>query len=174
MSLTTLCGRCFATNCSTGQSTSWWLDHSHPRSRLLSWTCSTSMESRRQLQENAVWTRPKSSECASPICWRSSIVRSRESGLIVLQPRACPGSLFDMAPSVEFARAGAQRTYFYCGSCRVRVSATLQVFTPELFLMAPLVDWESLEMFMMYWVFLELIVLSRFWCRGGRLVANGR
>ena len=29
-----------------------------------------------------------------------------------------------------------------CGSCRARVSATLQVFTPERFLMAQLVDWK--------------------------------
>ena len=40
-----------------------------------------------------------------------------------------------------------------CGSCGARVSATLQVFTPEWFLMAQLVDWESLEMCGMYWVF---------------------
>ena len=51
-----------------------------------------------------------------------------------------------------------------CGSCRARVSATLQVFTPEWFLMALHVDWESLEMCMMYWVFLELIMLSRLCC----------
>ena len=31
------------------------------------------------------------------------------------------------------------------------VSATLQVFTPEWFLMEPLVDWEILGTFMMYW-----------------------
>ena len=47
-----------------------------------------------------------------------------------------------------------------CGSCRARVSATLHVFAPEWFLMAPL-DWESLEMFMMYWEFWELIILNR-------------
>ena len=38
--------------------------------------------------------------------------------------------------------------------------------------MALLVDWESLEMCMMYWLFSEMIVLSRlqgvFRCRGGR------
>ena len=36
-----------------------------------------------------------------------------------------------------------------------RVSATLQVFTPERFLMALLVDWESLDRLMMHWVLLE-------------------
>ena len=40
-----------------------------------------------------------------------------------------------------------------CGSGCARVSATLQVFTPEWFLMAPLVDCVSLEMCGMYWVF---------------------
>ena len=40
-----------------------------------------------------------------------------------------------------------------CGSCGARVSATLQVFTPEWFLMAQLVDCGILEMRGMYWVF---------------------
>ena len=71
MSLTTLCGRCFAISNSTGHSTSWWLDRRLPQSRLLSGTCSTSMGSRRLLLEYAGWTRPKSSACASPICWWS-------------------------------------------------------------------------------------------------------
>ena len=30
--------------------------------------------------------------------------------------------------------------------------------------MALLVDWESLEMFMMYWVFLEVTILNRLCC----------
>ena len=40
--------------------------------------------------------------------------------------------------------------YLTCGECFARVSATLQVFTPEWFLMAPLVDWEVLERLMMF------------------------
>ena len=40
-----------------------------------------------------------------------------------------------------------------CGSCSARVSATLQVFTPEWFLMAQFVDWGNLEKLKMYWVF---------------------
>ena len=36
------------------------------------------------------------------------------------------------------------------GECFARVSATLQLFTPEWFLMAPLVDWEVLERLKMY------------------------
>ena len=38
MSLTTPCGRTFAISCSAGHSTSWWLDHRHPPSRLLAGT----------------------------------------------------------------------------------------------------------------------------------------
>ena len=57
-------------------------------------------------------------------------------------------------------------------SVGARVSATLQFFTPEWFLMPQLVDWGSLEMCMMYWVFSELIMLYRlccvFLCRGRR------
>ena len=40
-----------------------------------------------------------------------------------------------------------------CGSCCARVSATLQAFTPEWFLIAEHVDWLSLEMCGMYWLF---------------------
>ena len=56
------------------------------------------------------------------------------------------------------------RSFGKCGSCRARVSATLQVFTPEWFLMAQLVDWESLEMCMMHWVFSELFLLYWLCC----------
>ena len=44
------------------------------------------------------------------------------------------------------------------GECFRGFPSALQVFTPEWFLMALLVDWESLEMCVMYWVFLEMIV----------------
>ena len=42
-----------------------------------------------------------------------------------------------------------------CGECVGRVSVALEVFTPEWFLKAPLVDCEVLERLMKYWVFLE-------------------
>ena len=47
-------------------------------------------------------------------CRARSIVRLWEPGFLVLQPRACLGFpfLFDMAPYVELARAGARRTDF--------------------------------------------------------------
>ena len=45
-----------------------------------------------------------------------------------------------------------------------RVSGTLQVFTPEWFLMAQLVDWGSLEICVMYWLFSELLLLYRLCC----------
>ena len=70
------------------------------------------------------------------------------------------------------------RKYCFCGSCCARLSATLQVFTPEWFLLALLVDWESLEMRMMNWVFLEVTVLHLlccvFLCRGRRKSEWGR
>ena len=52
-----------------------------------------------------------------------------------------------------------------CGSCCVRVSAVLQVFTAEWFLMAPLVGWVSLEMCGMYWEFSLCGRIGR-WRRG--------
>ena len=45
-SLTTLCGRTFAISCSAGHSMSWWLDHRHPPSRLMSGTRSMFMGTR--------------------------------------------------------------------------------------------------------------------------------
>ena len=48
-----------------------------------------------------------------------------------------------------------QKILFKLWRIFARVSATLQVFTPERFLMPPLVDWELLERLTMYWVFLE-------------------
>ena len=52
----------------------------------------------------------------------------------------------------------------FSGSCGARVFATLQIFTPEWFLMAQLVDWGSLEMCVLYWVFSELLMLCRLCC----------
>ena len=80
MSLTTLRGRCFAICC---HSTSWWLDHRHPRSRLLSGTRVESMGSKSPLRERAVCTRLKSSiRIANLLAERTaearSIVRSWE------------------------------------------------------------------------------------------------
>ena len=51
------------------------------------------------------------------------------------------------------------------GSCCAGFSATLQVFTPEWFLMAQLVDRRSLEMCGMYWVF-SLCGRIGWWRRG--------
>ena len=80
MSLTTLRGRCFAICC---HSTSWWLDHRHPRSRLLSGTRVESMGSKSPLRQRAVCTRLKSSiRIANLLAERTaearSIVRSWE------------------------------------------------------------------------------------------------
>ena len=105
MSLTTLCGRCFAISCGAGHSTSWWLDHRHQSSRLLSGTRRTSVGSRSPVRGSTVCTRPKSSAYASPICWRSDPQRRaalcvRGRGDLVLQPRSClrSPSVFDLAP----------------------------------------------------------------------------
>ena len=105
-------------SCSAGHSTSWWLDHRHPHSRLIPGIRSKSTGSRSRLQESAVWTRPKPSACASPICWRSepqrrAALRVHGRGEILFcSPDPDSSSLFDMAPCVELARARARRTDF--------------------------------------------------------------
>ena len=60
-----------------------------------------------------------------------------------------------VVPSGHFAMVLSHQLCVGCGECFARVSATLQVFSAEWFLMAPLVDWEILERLMMYRLFLE-------------------
>ena len=67
----------------------------------------------------------------------------------------------DLRPAVLHL---SHRFESWCGSCGARVSATLQVLTPEWSLMVQLVDWGSLEMCGMYGVFSELLLLYRSSC----------
>ena len=63
------------------------------------------------------------------------------------------GNTATLRPQTSGNRA-KRRTF--CGECVAQVSVTLLVFTPKWFLIALLLDWESLEMcLMMYCVFLE-------------------
>ena len=117
MSLTTLCGHCFAISCGAGHSTSWWLDHRHQSSRLLSGTCTTSVGSRSpgarkhglhpsQVERiriaNLLAERPAEA-CSTVRSWE----RGSGSAAAILPAFSV---LFDLAPQVELARSGARRT----------------------------------------------------------------
>ena len=113
MSLTTLCGLCFAISCGAGHSTSWWPDHPHPLSQLSTGTHSTFLGSRSPVRGSTACTRPKSSGYEWPTCWRSE--PQRRAALLSFCSRysawffvlVCLGNLCR-----NFAPVGGRRTDF--------------------------------------------------------------